>query len=241
MGSKLHIDSARALLTSTQALRTHWSGLIINLMYLVILLNLANWTIFMQMYFSVFRENGVWDHSYIAFASTITVVSLTFWRWHTKQIDDGIARLYPEFIYFEGALSCPPQFATSRYLQQPRALGDAGEFLQRDTLTYGQKAEVLGTLVDKRLVGARLHDKINWFALSVTVIMTIIIFGLGIFGLFQIGGGAMEQGIIRPELKWICGTLSILSIVLLGRIIVKRQRTPSKRQVEDIIKTIINK
>jgi len=116
--------------------------------------SMVKWsTIWMQT-----KRRHYWGHSYIAFASTISIVLLVLWRWYTRYLDNGIANLYPELIFFEGKLSCPPQYATSSYLK--RNLGSAGDLL--DPLSFEQKSQVVAQLVKEKRIGDRGHAVINW-------------------------------------------------------------------------------
>jgi large-conductance mechanosensitive channel len=56
----LDVNKAQALLKSAQELRTHWSGLINNVMNFAIVTNVAVWTLFIQAYIWDFRETQYW-------------------------------------------------------------------------------------------------------------------------------------------------------------------------------------
>jgi hypothetical protein len=228
----LDVNKAQALLKSAQELRTHWSGLINNVMNFAIVTNVAVWTLFIQAYIWDFRETQYWVHSYLVLASTISIVLLALWRSYTAYLDNSIAHLYPELIYFEGKLSCPPEYGTSAYLK--RNLGSAADFL--DTMqNVEHKAKVVAQLVDKKLIGGRGHDKINLLVLIVIFILALIIFVFGIFGFPKIGAGAGEQGVVRTELKVLCGFFSICGIVCMAILLTRWQRKPCKQQVQEIV------
>jgi hypothetical protein len=230
------VSKIQALLGSAQQLRTHWSSLITHVMNFAILTNVAVWTLFIQAYIGSFRETQIWDHAYLALASTVSIVLLFLWRWYTKYLDSNIAHLYPELIYFEGELSCPSRYGTSAYLK--RNLGKAGGCLHKIT-DYKQKAEVVARLVEKKLMGGRAHDIINWLILALVVILALIVFGLGIFEFPRIGGGATEHGLVRCELKWLCGIISIVGIVGMILLLATGQRKPSKKRMQAIITQVM--
>ena len=222
-------NKVSALLASTQQLRTHWSGLIINIMGFTIVANLAIWSFFIQPYITIFNATEYWEHSYLAFASTVSLVLLFLWRLYTRKLDLGVANLYPDLIYFEGELSCPPDYGISGYLK--RELGDAGDFLQSNDLTSEQKSKVASRLVKERLIGARGHKIINWITLLMMLVLVWIVFSLGIFEL----GEANEHGIVRTNFKIICGIFSGFSFIGMVVLMLRWPRKPCEGQVEKFI------
>ncbi len=227
-------NKVSALLASTQQLRTHLNGLIYNIIGFTIIANLAVWTLFLQPYITHFTQEQTWDHSYLAFASTISLVLLFLWRLYTRYLDLVIANLYPDFIYFEGKLSCPSDYGTSGFLK--RELKDAGNFLQSGDLTSEQKAKVASHLVNRRLSGSRGHGITNWITLLIMVGLVWIIFSLGIFEFWHLGYGANEHGIVRPDFKLICGIIGLGALIGMIILIIVWPKKPSKEQVGKIVR-----
>ncbi len=183
-----------------------------------------------------FDDKQFWDHSYLALASTISIVLLVAWRGYTRYLDSSIAHLYPEMVYFEGRLSCSSKYGTVAYLK--RNLGVAGKFLSDSNLTYENKADIVAKLVSNRLISGRGHFKIDLISLGLVLLLAFIVFGLGIFGFPQIGGGVQEQGIVRYELKWIFGSLSGFGVVIMVYLLATRHKKPSKQQIGNISKEL---
>lgn len=225
---------AQALLGSTQALRMHWSGLITQVMNFAILTNVAVWTFSLQAYIDIFNREQFWAHSYIAAASTISIVLLVLWRWYTHYLDNTMCDLYPDLVFFEGKLSCPPQYGTLAYLKS--SLGDIGKLL--DTVPNEQRPQVIRELVKDKLMGGRGHTVINSLTLAAVIFLALLIFGLGILGFWKIGFGATEQGIVRLDLKWICGIISIGGIISMIVLLAIWQHKPSEPQLKNIIRRI---
>lgn len=226
------VNKAEALLGSSQELKMHWSGLIVNVMYFTIVALVAVWTLFIQFHLGDFKEAHVWNHAYLVLASTISILLLALWRWYTKYLDANIAHLYPELIYFEGKLSCPSQYGTSAYLK--RNLGSAGDRLNEIT-DVEQKAEVVAHLVKKNLIGDRGHLTINLIAFGVNVLAFIIVFGFGIFECLPIGGGVPESVVLRAELKWLCGIFSVGGTIGMMALLFTWPRKPCELQIQEII------
>ncbi len=200
MSDDLDVNKAQTLLKSAHDLRMHWSGHIIQIMYFTIIALLAVWTLNAQVYMQEYNSVGFWYHAYLANAAVVSIVLLIIWRLYTKRLDNGIAHLYPELIYFEGILSCPSEYGTNAYLE--RNLGKAGEKLNSIT-DFKIKADVVKQLVDKKRIGGRLHNYINWTVLVIIAICVFIVLGLGIFECPKIVAGAVDQGSQRYRFKWL--------------------------------------
>jgi len=154
---------ARALLQSTQQLRTHWSGAIITLLGYVAVANAAIWSYFLKAYVDSSQP------LYIAVASAGSSMSLALWRYYVRQLDDFIAALYPEFLFYEGILSVPNNYSTTRYLI--KAVPNVHTILENSKLNQEQKCDAISNLVESKRIGIRGHLKFEIMVLSLIVLM----------------------------------------------------------------------
>lgn len=101
-------DNARALLTSTQQLRTDWSSVITSHLGIAITVNIALWAYFLKSYVEV-----PLDTQCLLIVSGISSLLLGLWRFYTRYIDNHLAALYPELLQYEGILGVPAEKGTS--------------------------------------------------------------------------------------------------------------------------------
>jgi len=212
-------DDARALLQSTQQLRTHWSGVITTHIGYIIVVNVAIWSYFLKSYIDSLTASSTTQPSYIVLAAAISAVTLGAWRLYTHYIDNHIAGLYPDFLLYEGILSVPSDHQTSGYLI--RAVPRLDLILLDNDLTPAQKLEAIATLVKSRRIGNRGHLPFDLSTLAIVLVMFVV------------------SLILRSELQSFLavGCLTVISIgllfVLLG--LFGYQRNPSKRFIEKVL------
>jgi hypothetical protein len=170
-------DDVRALLQSTQALRTHWSGIIITYVGYAIVVNVAIWSYFLKAYMDSIAAPSGSQPLYLGVAAAISSTLLGLWRLYTRHVDDHIAGLYPDFLLYEAKLSVPPTHQTSGYLV--KAVRNVKCILLDEDLTPEQKLDAIRTLVKSKRIGRRGH---LWFDLFV-VAAILAMFGGSLYAL----------------------------------------------------------
>lgn len=156
-------EDARALLQSTQQLRTHWSSVIVNLINYVIILNVAVWSFFLKAYIDKTKP------SYIVLASFLSSLSVFLWRVYTHYLDDHIAALYPDFLLYEKVLGVPYAHGTKKYLLKAAPLLKCiflSHHLNPDTELYA-----VSELARRKRIGCRGHNVIDFIAFAFIVLM----------------------------------------------------------------------
>lgn len=164
---KITPADARALLQSTQQLRTHWSGVITSHIGYAIILNVAIWSFFLKSYTESPRVEA--QLSYIAAAAALSAISVGLWRLYTHYLDHQIAGLYPDLILYEESLSVPPSHGTLGYLKK-NVPGLADVFSEK-SLNAKKQSETVSGLVEKKRIGHRGHLWLDLFALGIIFIM----------------------------------------------------------------------
>jgi len=167
---ELSLEDVRALLNSAQQQRLHWARTITMLIGFVVVLNAGLWSYFLIEYIKV---DGALP-SYILVPSAVSVITLGLWRIYTRYIDNHIASLYPELVYYEARLSVPPEMGISGYLI--RNVPHIEAIIKR-AVPPDKKREAIACLVKRNRVGSRGHDKIERTTLgfiTITLIASIL-------------------------------------------------------------------
>jgi len=161
-------DDARALLQSTQQLRTHWSGVIINLINYVIILNVGVWSYFGKSYIeSCSKSDKSW---YIVIASTTSTITLLLWRLYTHYLDNNITRLYPDFLFYERTLNVPSDYGTGRYLK--KFISRLNHALPMSELKH--RETLISKLIEERRVGSRGHWLLDLIAAAFAILLIYV-------------------------------------------------------------------
>lgn len=218
-------DDARALLQSTQQLRTHWSGAITTHIGYAIVINVAIWSYFLKSYIDSLTVPSEAQPLYIALAAALSAITLGMWRLYTHHIDNHIAGLYPDFLLYEGILSVPSDHGTSGYLI--RAVPRVNLIFSDKDLTIEQKLEGISTLVKLKRIGRRGHLAIDLFTLVVL---------LGMFAVSLSLRSASQSSLAIACFTGIC--IGFL-FILIG--LFYYQRDPSKRFIEEVLSELKGK
>lgn len=165
-------DDARALLQSTQALRIHWSGLIITYVGYAMVANVAVWSYFLKAYIDSLAASSGSQPLYIGVAAAVSSTLLGLWRFYTRYIDDHIAGIYPDFLLYESKLGVPPAHQTSGYLV--KAVRNVSCILLALDLKPEQKLEGIRRVIKSKRIGRRGH---LWFDLSVLAAILVMLGG----------------------------------------------------------------
>jgi len=217
-------SDAHAMLSSTQQLRTHWSGVITSHLGLSLTINVAIWSYFITAYLDSIKEND-FNHLFILVASAISAILLGLWRLYTRHIDDHLANLYPDFLLCEGVIGMPFERGTGGYLA--KAVENAKPLLKSTKINLEDRVKGVEKLVTAKRIGDRGHRIIDLVALVVTIIIFILSF------IIILGSGVKSHWYFL-----IANSLGIIFIVLS---LTCFQRNPKNCLVQSIIDQLENK
>ena len=212
-------DDARALLQSTQQLRTHWSSVITTHIGYVIVIIVAIWSYFLKSYIDSLTVPSEAQPLYIVLAAALSAITLGMWRLYTHYIDHHIAGLYPDFLLYEGMLSVPSDHGTSGYLI--RAVPGVDLILLDNDLTSKQKSEGISTLVKLKRIGGRGHLAIDFFTLIVII---------GMFAVSHSLRSASQSSLVDA-----CFIAIYIGFFFIIIVLFFYQRNPSKRSIEEVL------
>jgi hypothetical protein len=159
-------EDARALLSSTQQLRTHWSGVLTSHFGLSLTINVAIWSYFVKSFVDSMISSAGKEKIFLYVASALSSLLLGLWRVYTRHIDDHIANLYPDFLLSEEMLQVPSDRGTCGYLRK------AVPGLQRH-LNGKLSVNAISCLVKLKRMGNRGHFKIDLIALGAIIVMSL--------------------------------------------------------------------
>jgi len=228
MQNDISPENARALLQSTQQLRTHWSGVIVNLINYVIVLNVGIWTIFGKGYIDSLATPCNKQPSYIVLAAFLSSLSLFLWRLYTHYLDNQIAELYPDFLLYEEVLGVPYGHGTKEYLSKNVPFLEEHVFLNHH-LKSDEKLDVVKKLIEKKRVGCRGHNVIDIIALAAIFLMLVssVIFGFNSINkvLFRFDIAYYVFIIIGTIILWLCYLCYF-------------QKDPTEKFIDDTVKLV---
>lgn len=211
-------SEAQALLSSTQQLRIHWSGVITSQFGLSLSINVALWSYFIAAFIGS-DEKGGFNSLYILVASSLSAFLLGLWRLYTRHIDDHIANLYSDLLHSESVLNISSDRGTSRYLS--KAVPNVKNLINSDELKIKEKIKCIDILTSMKRMGERGHLNLDLFALLLILIISIISVCL-IFSKYEPIG-----------LFFLIG--NIISIYFINCSITKFQRDPSEEYIAELI------
>ena len=161
MATKKDIENARALIRSTQQLRTHWSGIMYSFMGYAIVINVGIWSFFLKAY--VDSTNTVSPEPlYLLIATAISSVFLGLWRLYSRYHDKGIADLYPDFLYYENILGLVAERRSTASMLSTDVKNTKLIFSNKN-LSSDKKIKIIQTLIDTKHMGRRGHGPIDIF------------------------------------------------------------------------------
>jgi len=163
-------DRATYLLSTAEQQRQHWSGMINTLMGFVIVANVGIWTYSLSNFLRTLELPNLPLPFYIISGAAISSLSLFAWRWYTHVLDDQVTNLYPEIIYYETVLGINHDYGVSGYLI--RSIPQLKDMLSRK-LCPEQRSALIRILVNKKRIGGRGHNIIDW--ITVAVIIAILL------------------------------------------------------------------
>jgi hypothetical protein len=136
-----------------------------------IVLNVGIWSYFLKAYVDSSAMPGREQPLYIGVASALSSIAIMLWRLYTRYVDNYIAGLYPDFLFFEGVLSTPTTSGTSRYLM--KAVPIVSRILTNSGLTPEQKLKGISRLVSLKHIGRRGHFWLDFCSLMLILIMAV--------------------------------------------------------------------
>ena len=167
MPRQLSEPNARALLSWAQQERLHRSTMITTVMGFIVIINVAMWSYFLPQYIAY----GGGSPTYILIPSFVSAITLAGWRHYTHLLDNQIARLYSELVYYQARLSIPPNFGIGGYLvnnvKHLEGIIDGG-------LSATNKSKAIEILVKSKRIGRRGQSLIDSFT-SIFIAVTLII------------------------------------------------------------------
>jgi hypothetical protein len=172
MEETMNNDDARALLQSTQRLRTLWAGVIARDFVFAIAINAAIWAYFLKGYVESFPANASHGFSYLAVAAGLSSVILGLWRVLTSHIYDRIAGLYPDLLICEQRLGAESNQGTAAYLV--RTIPRLHRILTENALNPNQQANAISFLVRNKNMGRRSHIVLNIGVLAFIIGMFVL-------------------------------------------------------------------
>ncbi len=150
---EIQAANARALLASTQQLRTHWSGVITSHLGIAITVNVALWAYFLKSY--VEQSLGP---KHLLIVSAISSLLLGLWRFYAHYLDNHLANLYPQLLLYEGILGVPPELGTSSYLRKEVK---GTKKILNSNFSLEQQVKGISYIIDKGQIGYRGHFQID--------------------------------------------------------------------------------
>lgn len=165
-------DDARALLQSTQRLRTLWAGAISRDFICVIAIIAGIWTYFLKAYVESITTNPGHSISYLAVAAGLSSLLLGLWRVFTQHIYERVAGLYPDLLACEQHLGVEANQGTAAYLV--RTIPRLNRVLNGDALNPKQQGEAISFLVKNKSMGRRSHIVIDITVLAVIIGMFVL-------------------------------------------------------------------
>lgn len=169
--SKIEKVDAQALLASVQQMRTTLRGGITTHLTVALTVNVALWSYFTKSYFDQLASSSGYAERYLLVVSALSSILFGLWRLSARYTDSFIARLYPDFLLYEGILGAPETRSTSGYLCE--AVPNVKKVLT-SALSSENKLEVVSDLVQKRKIGDRGHQIIDLCVLVILIAMTLL-------------------------------------------------------------------
>jgi len=230
MSSGLSQDNIKALLTSAQQQRHHWSAMITTLMGFVIVLNGGLWSYFLLEYIRVAGERP----TLFLIPSAVSAITLGAWRIYTRYLDDQIASLYSELIFYEASLSVPSNFGTSGYLI--KNVPQVKPILESELLPE-KKAKAIKMLAEAKRIGNRGHVTIE-IATLVFIFLTLVGSLVSLWWVYVYPKAPFEL----PELPYLIVYILCLIFILIGIVLVivalYNQKNPTTKLVNDTLEEI---
>lgn len=224
MSRELSQDNIRSLLNSAQQQKHHRSAMITTLMGFVFILNGGLWSYFLIEYIKVAGEQP----TLFLIPSAVSAISLGGWRIYTRYLDNQLASLYSELIFYEARLSAPYDFGESGYLIRnvPRVKPILESELQPE-----KKSKAIAILAESKHIGSRGHDTIEIVTLCF-IVLTLV-------------GSLLSLWWIKERLEFpyvtvyfVCLMAIVVGFALVLVSLCSHQRNPSTKLVADILEEL---
>jgi hypothetical protein len=152
--------------------------------------------------------------NYIVIAAASSSIVLGVWRLYTRYLDNGIANLYPTFVYCEQIMGVPSEYGTVAYLRE--------SVLRGFDLPSDKQALLDGVreLVENRHIGNRGHDALDRLAALVILVQFLICICV-----VYVGGGFAQP-------LWPAATATVLSLALIAIGACRFQRNPTEAHLK---------
>lgn len=165
-------DDARALLQSTQNLRTLWASVISRNFVCAVALNAAIWSYFLKAYIESSSSSPANGLPYLAVAAGLTSILLGWWRLYNHYIYNHIASLYPDLLLCEKILGIEPDRGTAGHLV--RTIPRLRRILTEKELNPDQKGEAIAFLAAKKSLGRSSHIVLDIIVLGIITLMFVL-------------------------------------------------------------------
>jgi len=166
-------EDVRVLYQSTQQLRIYWSGVIVNLINYVIVLNVGIWSFLGKAYIDSFATPCNKQPLYIVLAAFLSSLSLFLWRWYTHYLDNAIAGLYPDFLLYDKVLGVPYGHGTKGYLSKKVPFLEKCLF-SNCHLGFDGELKAVSELIKNKHIGCRGHNVIDFIAITAIFLMLFL-------------------------------------------------------------------
>lgn len=150
------------LLRSTQQLRVHWSHMLVVSLTFWIGGAVAAFGFFTGLALSFAAEDPTLGVGLFFFGAGLSTLLLAVWRYHARGLDNQIAALYADLVFYEANCGSPSRLGTRGYLR--RELPDLDDALAEGNLNPEQQSRVLQRLWRTRCLGNRGHARLDGYA-----------------------------------------------------------------------------
>lgn len=217
-------DNILSLLNLAQQQSMHWSTMITTLMGFIIVLNGALWSYFLIEYIT----GDATQPTLMCIPSAISAVTLGLWRLYTRYLDNQIAHLYSEILYYEVMLSTPHNSGVSGYLCRHVPFIES---IITSKLEPLKKAEAIESLAKAKRIGNRGHALIDLGVLGF-IVFTLVASVFAFWWVFIHKGNNLE---LYNGLGYVVCLILILFGILLVFFALHNQRNPSRDLITKVI------
>jgi hypothetical protein len=167
MNNEEDVHAAKIYFQETNQKIIQMSNYIINIAGFTFALLGVIVTVFGNQYFHVYPLQKGYIFMLAAFLCSLT---LGMWRWFTHIIDNDIAALYPNMIFYEDIISLEIKGPTHKHLE---TIPNINKIIL-ENITPNERREKLEKLFLKRRMGSRGHGELDWIAFILLIIIIAI-------------------------------------------------------------------
>lgn len=248
MKTQISDDNIRTLLTLAEQQRMHWSTMINTILGFVIVANVGIWTYALSNYFRSLSSQPLImpQPSYIWIGTAASAISLGLWRLYTRYLDNKIAAIYPDIIYYESQLFGNPldrfNGLHGYLLREVFSKIDCHLLLRLYIeLPAYRKSNAIRRLAEIKRIGDRGHKNFDLATLSIIILLLIPCSLLSL--MYAYGNNRLSQIIwyLQRNVLFIlfyigCSALIIIGILLVVLALTRYQRTPNNTHIASVVK-----